>query len=66
MHSPSLLIVDEPMVGLDPYGAKRIKKHLKDVDSGRTVFYQRTLDVAQEVCDVLYPISRTISLGNSR
>ena len=53
LHSPSLLIVDEPMVGLDPHGAKRIKEQFRKIaDAGRTVFLStHSLDVAQEVCD---------------
>ena len=48
-----LLIVDEPMVGLDPHGARRIKNQFRQIaNSGRTVFLStHSLDVAQEVCD---------------
>ncbi|MFT5685235.1 MAG: ABC-2 type transport system ATP-binding protein [Myxococcota bacterium] len=53
LHRPKLLIVDEPMVGLDPHGARRIKDKLREIaDTGRTVFLStHSLDVAQEVCD---------------
>jgi len=53
LHEPRLLIVDEPMVGLDPHGARRIKDKLREIaDSGRSVFLStHSLDVAQEVCD---------------
>ena len=53
LHKPRLLIVDEPMVGLDPHGARRIKDKLREIaDSGRSVFLStHSLDVAQEVCD---------------
>jgi ABC-2 type transport system ATP-binding protein len=53
LHDPPVLIVDEPMVGLDPHGAKRIKQLFRDLASqGRTVFLStHSLDVAQEVCD---------------
>ncbi len=55
LHDPPLLIVDEPMVGLDPRGAKQIKKVFRErAESGRTVFLStHSLDVAQEVCDRL-------------
>lgn len=53
LHLPRLLIVDEPMVGLDPHGARRIKDKLREIAAGgRTVFLStHSLDVAQEVCD---------------
>ena len=53
LHSPRVLIVDEPMVGLDPQGARRIKDRFREIArSGRTVFLcTHSLDTAQEVCD---------------
>jgi len=52
LHEPRLLIVDEPMVGLDPHGARQIKDVFRSIAaSGRTVFLStHTLVVAQEVC----------------
>ena len=67
LHRPQLLIVDEPMVGLDPHGAKRIKDQFRSIaQEGRTVFLStHSLDVAQEVCDrvgILFK-GRLIALG---
>jgi len=67
LHRPQLLIVDEPMVGLDPHGAKRIKEQFRTIaNEGRTVFLStHSLDVAQEVCDrvgILFK-GRLIALG---
>ena len=67
LHRPQLLIVDEPMVGLDPHGAKRIKRSIRTIaQEGRTVFLStHSLDVAQEVCDrvgILFK-GRLIALG---
>lgn len=55
LHEPRLLIVDEPMVGLDPRGARQIKQVFRDLAAaGRTVFLStHSLDVADEVCDRL-------------
>jgi ABC-2 type transport system ATP-binding protein len=51
MHSPEVLIVDEPMVGLDPHGAKLMKRKFREfADSGMTVLLStHSLGVAQEV-----------------
>ena len=67
LHDPPVLIVDEPMVGLDPHGARRIKDLFRTLaTSGRTVFLStHSLDVAQEVCDrvaILYKC-RIVALG---
>ncbi|GDX79970.1 ABC transporter [Deltaproteobacteria bacterium] len=55
LHEPKLLIVDEPMVGLDPRGTKQIKETFRSFAAeGRTVFLStHTLAVAAEVCDRL-------------
>jgi len=67
LHQPPLLIVDEPMVGLDPHGARQIKDQFRKIaDEGRTVFLStHSLDVAQEVCDrvgILFK-GRLVALG---
>jgi ABC-2 type transport system ATP-binding protein len=53
LHRPRVLIVDEPMVGLDPKGARLLKRVLREYASqGNAVFMStHTLEVAQEVCD---------------
>ena len=53
LHRPALLVIDEPMVGLDPAGAKLIKKVFRQyADEGRTVFVStHTLEVAEAICD---------------
>lgn len=53
LHDPALFVVDEPMVGLDPAGARLIKGVFKDkARAGRTVFLTtHTLDVAEAICD---------------
>ncbi len=50
---PPLLVVDEPMVGLDPGGARMVKEVFRrKADEGETVFLStHTLEVAEEVCD---------------
>ena len=54
LHDPALLIVDEPMVGLDPRGARLVKRVFREIcASGElSVFLStHTLEVAEEVCD---------------
>ncbi len=60
LHEPRLLIVDEPMVGLDPRGARQIKETFRSLAGlGRTVFLStHTLAVAAEVCDRIAIIHR--------
>jgi len=67
LHEPPVLVVDEPMVGLDPHGARRIKNLFRELAAaGRTVFLStHSLDVAQEVCDrvgILYK-GRIVAMG---
>ncbi len=56
LHRPRLLVVDEPMVGLDPKGAKLLKDLLRREtrEFGTTVIFStHTLEVANELCDAL-------------
>lgn len=53
LHRPRVLVIDEPMVGLDPRGANTLKAVLKDLTrDGVTVFMStHTLAVAEETAD---------------
>jgi ABC-2 type transport system ATP-binding protein len=53
LHQPEVLVVDEPMVGLDPRGQKMVKRLFRSLaESGVTIFMStHTLTVAEEVCD---------------
>lgn len=53
IHDPKVLVVDEPMVGLDPRGARLIKAIFRQrCREGATIFVStHTLEVAQEMCD---------------
>ena len=60
IHDPEVIIVDEPMVGLDPRGAKLVKDIFVDrADKGATVFMStHTLSLAQEICDYIAIIDK--------
>jgi ABC-2 type transport system ATP-binding protein len=53
LHEPELLVVDEPMVGLDPHSIRLVKDLLKSyAESGKTVLMStHTLEVAEAICD---------------
>lgn len=53
LHEPDVLVVDEPMVGLDPRTARAVKDLFRMwADDGRTVFMStHTLDVAEAIAD---------------
>lgn len=67
IHGPSVLIVDEPMIGLDPRTARVIKDIFRELaDGGGTVFMStHTLDVAEQVADRIGIIhhGRLVALG---
>jgi ABC-2 type transport system ATP-binding protein len=53
LHEPSVLVIDEPMVGLDPRSAHIVKATFKERSkNGVTIFMStHSLPVAEELCD---------------
>jgi ABC-2 type transport system ATP-binding protein len=53
LHDPEVIIVDEPMVGLDPAAIMMVKKLFRQLaEKGATIFMStHTLKVAEDICD---------------
>lgn len=69
VHNPEVIIVDEPMVGLDPAAIIMVKKLFKTLaDQGVTIFMStHTLKVAEDTCDRIGVIHKgsLIALGTT-
>lgn len=53
LHSPKLLIMDEPFVGLDPRAAHTVKEIMRELcNAGAAIFFStHVLEVAEKLCD---------------
>lgn len=60
IHNPKVFILDEPMVGLDPYTSNQVKLFFKKYsEAGNLViFSSHNLDVVEKVCDRAYIINQ--------
>ncbi|MCJ7495460.1 MAG: ABC transporter ATP-binding protein, partial [Deltaproteobacteria bacterium] len=67
LHRPKVLIIDEPMVGLDPKGTRLVKGLFRDLSKkGVSIFMStHTLELAEEICQRIGIINegRVIALG---
>ncbi len=52
LHNPSVFIVDEPMIGLDPVGIRMLKNLFKKMQEMNRIVFMSThiLEIAEEVC----------------
>ncbi len=68
LHDPDLLVVDEPMVGLDPRSVRLVKDFfLEMVKNGKTIFLTtHTLSVAESLCHRIGIINRgqVVAMGS--
>ncbi|MEA4832604.1 ABC-type transporter ATP-binding protein EcsA [bioreactor metagenome] len=69
IHSPKLMILDEPFVGLDPSAAHTLKLIMRELcDNGGSIFFStHVLDVAEKLCDRIAIIKsgRLIAAGKT-
>ena len=67
MHDPSVIIMDEPFVGLDPKAVFDIKNVMRQMcKEGKTILFStHILDVAEKLCDRVAIIKngRIIKIG---
>jgi len=65
LHDPQVIIIDEPMVGLDPKSIRLVKDILRErADEGATIFMStHTLNLAEEVSDRIGIIHRGQLVG---
>lgn len=53
IHQPNILILDEPLTGLDPQSAFELKEIMREFSrNGKTILFStHVLDVAERLCD---------------
>lgn len=69
IHSPKILILDEPFVGLDPKASFILKEIMRDFcNNGGCIFFStHVLEVAEKICDKIGIIKggKLIAYGNT-
>ncbi len=67
IHTPKLMIMDEPFVGLDPIASHALKSIMREIcnDGGAIFFSTHVLEVAEKLCDKIAIIKegRLITAG---
>lgn len=65
IHEPRILIIDEPMVGMDPRGARTLKDLFRSLaEKGTTIFLStHSIGVAEEICHRIGIIQRGRSIA---
>ncbi|MFQ3543728.1 ABC transporter ATP-binding protein [Halobacillus rhizosphaerae] len=60
LHDPDIWILDEPLTGLDPKSAYKLKEMMREhADKGKIVFFStHVLEVVEQICDEVAIINR--------
>ncbi len=60
IHNPKVFILDEPMVGLDPYTANALRSYFKEhaANGNLVLFSSHNLDTVEKLCDRVYIIDQ--------
>jgi ABC-2 type transport system ATP-binding protein len=68
VHDPELIILDEPMSGLDPMGRKEVRDLILSLrDQGKTVFFStHILSDVEMICDSVGILARGRMLSQGR
>ena len=68
LHDPRLIVIDEPMVGLDPQSQRLVKQIIRKLAEQGTTFFMstHTLSVAEDTCTKIGIINKgkLLALGN--
>ena len=67
VHSPKLLLLDEPFVGLDPVSTHNLKKIMKELTKEGTAIFFSThiLEVAEKLCNKVAVIKNVMVINKS-
>ena len=65
LHDPQILIIDEPMVGLDPAAVHMVKDIFKELSSRQTTIFvsTHTLSIAEDLCHRIGVINKGMLLA---
>ncbi len=60
LHEPQVLVIDEPMVGLDPRAAKQVRQLMKDYtkDNRTVLLTTHSMDVAESIADEVVLVNK--------
>ena len=60
IHNPKVFVLDEPMVGLDPYTANQVKLYFKQhsANGNLVLFSSHNLDTVEKLCNRVYIIDQ--------